>query len=60
MTTMASSTTRPCGERDAERVSELMEKPKIVSGLKAKVPISETGLVSGDERWRASPAGRRR
>ena len=44
MTTMASSTTRPVASVMPKSVSELMEKPK--SLMKAKVPISETGMVT--------------
>ena len=44
MTTMASSTTRPVARVMPNNVSELMEKPKILT--KAKVPISETGIVT--------------
>ena len=44
MTTMASSTTRPVASVMPKRVSELMEKPKTL--MKAKVPISETGMVT--------------
>ena len=44
MTTMASSTTRPVASVMPNSVSELMEKPKIL--MKAKVPISETGMVT--------------
>ncbi len=44
MTTMASSTTRPVARVMPKRVSELMEKPKIL--MKAKVPMSETGMVT--------------
>src|SRR5262249_44615256 len=43
MTTMASSTTSPVARVTPKRVSELMEKPNIL--MKAKVPISETGMV---------------
>ena len=44
MTTMASSTTSPVASVMPKSVSELMEKPK--SLMKAKVPISETGMVT--------------
>ena len=44
MTTMASSTTSPVARVMPKRVSELMEKPKIL--MKAKVPMSETGMVT--------------
>jgi len=44
MTTMASSTTSPVASVMPKRVSELMEKPKTL--MKAKVPISETGMVT--------------
>ena len=44
MTTMASSTTSPVASVMPNSVSELMEKPKIL--MKAKVPISETGMVT--------------
>src|ERR1035437_7794791 len=44
MTTMASSTTSPVASVMPKRVSELIEKPK--SLIKAKVPISETGIVT--------------
>ncbi len=43
MTTIASSTTRPVASVMPNNVSELMEKPKIL--MKAKVPMSETGMV---------------
>ena len=44
MTTMASSTTSPVASVMPKRVSELMEKPNNL--MKAKVPISETGIVT--------------
>ena len=44
MTTMASSTTSPVARVMPKSVSELMEKPKIL--MKAKVPMSETGMVT--------------
>src|ERR1039458_6337890 len=44
ITTMASSTTSPVASVMPNRVSELMEKPNIL--MKAKVPISETGMVT--------------
>src|SRR5438093_1306849 len=44
MTTMASSTTRPVARVMPKSVSELMLKPKIL--MKAKVPMSETGMVT--------------
>ena len=44
MTTIASSTTSPVARVIPNSVSELMEKPKIF--MKAKVPISETGIVT--------------
>src|SRR5258707_14727894 len=44
MTTIASSTTSPVASVIPKSVSELMEKPKIL--MKAKVPISDTGIVT--------------
>src|SRR5205807_10503188 len=44
MTTMASSTTRPVARVIPKRVSELIEKPKIL--IKANVPMSDTGIVT--------------
>src|SRR5258708_21867262 len=44
MTTMASSTTNPVASVIPNRVRELIEKPKTL--MKAKVPISETGIVT--------------
>ena len=43
MTTMASSTTRPVARVRPNKVSVLIEKPRIFTN--AKVPISETGMV---------------
>src|SRR3972149_1621801 len=44
ITTIASSTTRPVASTMPKRVSVLIEKPS--SFTKAKVPISETGIVA--------------
>src|SRR3984885_2907924 len=44
MTTIASSTTSPVASVMPNSVSELIEKPKTLT--KAKVPISETGMVT--------------
>src|SRR5450755_2516645 len=44
MTTIASSTTSPVASVMPNSVSELIEKSKIL--MKAKVPISETGIVT--------------
>src|SRR5215472_9710943 len=44
ITTIASSTTSPVANVIPKRVSELIEKPKIL--MKAKVPISDTGIVT--------------
>ena len=43
-TTMASSTTRPMASTMASRVRVLMEKP--ISAIRAKAPISDTGMVT--------------
>ncbi len=43
MTTIASSTTRPVASVMPNMVSELMENPNTL--MKAKVPMSETGMV---------------
>src|ERR1700722_12439470 len=43
MTTMASSTTRPVARVRPNKVSVLIEKPRIFTN--AKVPINETGMV---------------
>ena len=49
ITTMASSTTRPVASVIPNSVSVLIEKPKALT--KAKVPISETGMViAGNQR----------
>ena len=44
ITTIASSTTSPVASVMPNSVSELMEKPKTL--MKAKVPMSETGMVT--------------
>ncbi len=44
MTTIASSTTSPVASVIPNRVSELIENPKIL--MNANVPISETGIVT--------------